>query len=320
MSDIITHVGVKGMRWGKRKDRSSVEKVSRRTQLESEKIRKGSTAEAAAKSVDRRIKIEKVLAITAGVTLAAVTAAVVTRYIGREYVDVKLKKGLALQHVTSLPKMELDTRPVFTTFTKGDKRDINALFTKPFAVSLKTKTDVTAPSNFKARKMLTEVLGKAKTMSRKEYAQFNHEYFYRQDEPGRKLVVDQFFNKIKEAGYNSVLDPKPGGYYGGRLQKPLIVLDGVKNVVQTRHFEVSDAAVIKAKKIVAAKGLVKLAAASHRAIIFGAGVTGVTGILAINADVLARRQAVAVQKYLKKNPGTTLTRSEILAKIPQHTI
>lgn len=308
VDNFLAHYGVKGMKWGVRK--APGEKSNHRITLEGKYIKKGLTVAEAEVAADRRIKVEKTIAIVGATTVAAALAYSAGRIIGRDYLDVKLKAGTPLQHVTEVGDMELKNLPLFTTFTKGDKKNIHGLFPMPNQINLETTKSITAPSNYKARKMLAETLGK-KRLSKSEYARFNYRYFYNQDEPANKRVVDEFFGKIKSAGYNSVLDPKPGGYRGPtgnikRLHKPLIVLDATGAVRKTGEQRVGAIAQAAAEK----RLLIKEVAASASTF------TGLTALLTgAAATSNSREQVNAIDSYFSKNPTSTYSRSEVASMI-----
>ena len=309
VDDFLAHYGVKGMKWGVVKKKDPDRKSNHRINLEGHYIKKGLSAKDAAISADRRIKVEKAIALAGAATVTAAVAYAAGRYVGREFVDVKLKQGTPLQHITSTGNMQIKDLPLFTTFNKGDKKNIHALFPQTYQVDLSAKTAITAPSNYKARQMLSEVLGKNKTMSSSEYARFNYRYFY-DDAPESQKVVSDFFGKVKAAGYNSVLDPKPGGYavqgIRARLHQPLIVLDADSNVRKIGEKAVSSELYKRAARKVLAKE-----AALSAAFPLGVASVGLGSAAAVNS----RMKVAAIDEYYKKYPNSTYTRSELSAML-----
>ena len=323
--EYLAHYGVLGMKWGVRNDvrqqgqqgekkkskdnKKQKKKSNYRVMSEALYINKGISPKEAEKRADRSLRIQKTILAAGGITLAAATAYVVGKNIQRDYVDVVLKQGTLLQHVTDDDIMNLSDLPTFTTFKDIDKKDIYSLFPKTIKVDLKATTNITAPSNVKARKMFAEILGKEKITAH-EYARFNYDYFY-SDDPKRKKIAEQFLKKIEEAGYNSLLDPKPGGYFsptGGRsrLQQPLIVLKGSDHLVETGKSYITTQQREKSKTNISLRDVVKNAA--------GTSALGL-GAIAPFAALDVRVQTKNVDNYIKKHPNTQLTRSEISALV-----
>lgn len=318
VDSFLAHYGVKGMKWGVVKKREPGEKSNYRVNLEGHYISKGLSPADAAISAERRINVQKIIAAAGAVTVVAALGYTAGRHIGREFVDVKLKEGTPLQHVTSTADLKLKEMPFFTTYAKGDKKNIHALFPQVYQIDLAATKTITAPSNAKARKMLSEVLGQSKTMTSKEYARFNYRYFY-DDSPESQKVVSDFFGKVKAAGYNSVLDPKPGGYaiagaMRARLNKPLILLDGANSAIK-----LGEKAVDETLRKRTTTRLLFTGSASNLAKTFSPQGIALGAGLGTAAGVNQRMKVSAIDNYYKAHPTSTYTRSELAAMLVSNT-
>ena len=174
--DYLAHYGVKGMKWGIRKDRGrSGSKPSKRAKItykerkSYEYQKKGlskSEADAKAARVD---KIRKTALIVGGVTVAAATAYVAGNAYAKNYVGVNLKQGAMLQNVNSVggskPQKE---GMLYVSFKKQDNKLYSrehahhVVYKDPFGESSAFKTKLSAiepikaPSNAKAKKLYEE--------------------------------------------------------------------------------------------------------------------------------------------------------------------
>lgn len=137
---VLVHYGVKGMKWGVRKDRPiSKRKQARldskaetrrdaRVHAEARYIRKGKSPEEAARLVDRNLKIAKIVSVTAGVALTAAAINAGNNYRIKQFTETVIEKGQTLQHIRpDTPNFAMDRR-LYATFLKGDQRRYDGLF------------------------------------------------------------------------------------------------------------------------------------------------------------------------------------------------
>lgn len=124
----LYHYGVKGMRWGVRR---TDEELGRKPDNEKRKVKKthreklqakyeakGFSKDDAKRLTENRIKTEKILAITAGVTLAAATAYVARNQL-KYRVDSYIKEGASLQRIAETNKTSLNGN-LYTSYNKKD--------------------------------------------------------------------------------------------------------------------------------------------------------------------------------------------------------
>ena len=100
--DELYHVGVLGMKWGKRKKESTEpkSKSKHRQKLEDKYIADGYSPKMAAINAEKRIRTEKVIAITAGLTVAAIaTSAAINHY--KDSTDSIIKSGKVMQNIST---------------------------------------------------------------------------------------------------------------------------------------------------------------------------------------------------------------------------
>lgn len=176
----LYHWGIKGQKWGVRRFQNKdgtltkagkeryddspdapEQKTTHRERLEA-KYRQNGMSEAQAKAAaNKRIRIEKAIGITAGMTMAAVTAYVATKYV-KEHTDKVLKSGLTMQRVTGTPDEGVD-RAFYAAFKKGDMTKYKGMYGQQIGegrahkLTLKVNSDVKVASRDKAAKAFVDL-------------------------------------------------------------------------------------------------------------------------------------------------------------------
>lgn len=176
----LYHWGIKGQKWGVRRFQnkdgtltpagkkryddtpdSPKKKTTHRERLE-EKYRQNGMSEAQAKAAaSKRIRIEKAVAITAGMTMAAVTAYAATKYV-KDHTDKVLKSGMTMQRVTGTPDESID-RAFYAAYNKVDTTKYKGLYgqqigeNRAHKLTLKLNSDVKVASREKAAQAFVDL-------------------------------------------------------------------------------------------------------------------------------------------------------------------
>ena len=121
MSELY-HFGVKGMKWGVRKEdrsgsngypKNSPKKVSmRKVHLEAKGLKKGKTQEEATLSAEKRMRVEKALKIAGGVAIGAAVAYVAARELDKRFSSVDLPVNTVLRNVNALGENQNTLAPL----------------------------------------------------------------------------------------------------------------------------------------------------------------------------------------------------------------
>lgn len=140
-TDSLSHHGIKGQRWGirrfRKKDGSLTSAGKRRYQddkpkkksyhrvtLERRYMDSGMSKEDAEREADKKIKMEKGIAIAAGATALTVASVIAYKKIGQEYADRVVKKGETLHTLSKDADRVADTSGKFQEhFYAANKKD-----------------------------------------------------------------------------------------------------------------------------------------------------------------------------------------------------
>lgn len=140
----LYHHGIKGMKWGRRRfqnkdgsltpagkeryddDSGAPKKSKHRLKLEEKYRQKGMSQETAEMAAARRIKTEKILAVAAGVTVAAAATYVVSKHV-KERADGIIKSGTKMQVIAANPDKNLD-RAFYTAYKDADMTKYKGMY------------------------------------------------------------------------------------------------------------------------------------------------------------------------------------------------
>ena len=353
---VLVHFGVKGMKWGVRKDRPiSKRKQARldskaetrrdaRVHAEARYIRKGKSPEEAARLVDRNLKIAKIVSVTAGVALTAAAINAGNNYRIKQFTETVIEKGQTLQHIRpDTPNFAMDRR-LYATFLKGDQRRYDGLFinhllsarkglegltdeqrkahgievaSKIAKHTLQATERIHAPSQEQAAGLYKEFLtGRGGSLGReaskwgKQAAKLNYRQF------NRELVTDgtsrsaQFYDFMKSKGYNAILDANDQFFSGFNAKKPIIVFNPDSTLAKAGKTIVNEQAGKRLGDLQTA-GVVAKQLAPLLGIGAGIGTLNYRG----KRGIAESNTSAAVDEYLKRYPGSNLTRAEIAANL-----
>ena len=320
VDDFLAHYGVKGMRWGVIRDKVSGKKSSSskskdsssdppkpqsayRTLMEAKYLKAGNSPTEAAAKADKAIRIQKIVAIAGAATVASALLYVAGNKAAKEFTGVKLAEGTTFQHISKSDSLDLTDKHLYTTFTRGDKFNYQGTFAAELggnahAISLKSIGKIRAPSNFQGQKILAESMGKSK-IPRSSYDEFVRGYY----KNGDSEQYAKFKELMTKKGFNAVIDTTDQNFYA-KAYKPVIVFDSSSNLLQKGARSISNSemmtkfsAVKTSQALTNPTNLIKISA--------GASAAG----LVIKGNYQSHDKSI--DEYLKKNPGSNLTRSQV---------
>lgn len=361
----LYHYGIKGMKWGVRRyqkkdgsltsagkkryseDTASKQKSTHRSRLEAKYREKGMSQREAEIAANRRIKIEKVIAVTAGVTVTAAAAYVINKNI-KERAEGVIKAGTKMQVIAGSDNKNFD-RAFYTAYKDRDMTKYKGMYGRQIQgrgefphkftlnadkdiriVSKKTATDTFVdlykndPEFRKAFKssnddFINPLFGNPKSqnihriasgeMTDKQLRKQGYEAFnigLVNHSPEGNAAAKKFYDKLKEQGYDAVMDINDQKYSGYNSKKPVIIFNKADKI------SVSDVKKLTKEQVdsnadKAVKDIVGTALAKEGAAYAGLYVGSKYATRTINS--------IKVDSYKLEHPDTKLTDAEILKMI-----
>lgn len=320
VTDFLEHYGIKGMRWGVRKDEKTSnasvkdsEKSAHRVRLEAKYISKGMSQSAAEKKASGRIKTEKVLLAIGAVAVTAAVAYVGSVEYQKRFSGVDLELGTKLTNINALGDKQNFNRRLYTTIDERDTQKYrgmlatalrrNADNTTIYEATLRSTERIKAPSQREAAKLYKEFRATKGNswMFDKSYMTFNKNLADDQSGAGK-----EFYKFMSSKGYNAILDANDQFISGYSTRKPLIVFNAASSTVKVGQKvvdeQLSDRLALTQTLQIAAK------AAAPRV---GLGLAVVGGTKALDT----KDRYGAVNSYFKEHPESKLSYAEVFSNL-----
>lgn len=317
--DFLVHYGIKGMKWGVRKDDNSPSsKVTYKEKKSYEYQKKGLSKSEADVKAARADKIRKTALVVGGTTLASVAAYSAATYYAKNRVGVNLKAGAMLQNVNdvggSKPQKE---GMLYIAYNDHDKKNYRKKYARQisqagggkdvYATKLSAIEPIKAPSNAQAKKLYKEYRNSDNrgNYTPKSYAAFNKTFNYFASPEDHK----KFSNFMRSKGYNAIIDMNDQNpLYGSK--KPTILLDSRKTATVVGHEKISKIMSDKEASQMAVKTFIKQEAKIDSAWAVGIGAT--VGVVKKNQQRAINKQ---VDQYFNDHPNSNKTPTEVYMNI-----
>ena len=355
----LYHHGIKGQKWGRRRfqnkdgsltpagkeryDDDGPKKSKHRLKLEEKYKAKGMNQAQAEEAASKRIKMEKIIGVAAGVTVAAASAYVINKNI-QEKSDRIIKSGTTLQRISRDPNEDLD-RAFYTAYKKSDTEKYKGLYGNQITqwggeahqMKLKADADVKVVSREKAADVFAD-LYKNDSEFRDAFKKSNEVMRENDPSPVRKRIKDlaagtmtdkqlkrqgydafniglvnhdengnaaakKFYSKLKSMGYDAVEDVNDKKYSGYKAKHAVIVFNRKDKISVSDVKKMTNEQIVSNMKKVYYKQLATSAAEL--------GAIAVGGKIASDKIGVAANRKAVIDTYKRKHPNTEMTDAEI---------
>lgn len=248
----LQHHGIKGMRWGVVK-KTPIKISNRRQKLQIRYESKGLSKVEAEKAADKRIKIEKVAAVTVGVAVVAAGSLYAHKYYSMN-ADALIKKGTPFQHMgkegedlsklfyashlkrdnKAYAKNDLFGGNWTTQKTLLSNKDIKIAGKK---VSLDTFSDWVRTSPI-AQEKFNEKLENYDRLTSKQQRDLikrlynNTNTNMRTPDINDKRVYEDFYKRLSDKGYSAIRDVNDQRYSG--MISPIIMFGNLSEIMTVK--------------------------------------------------------------------------------------
>lgn len=320
----LFHYGIKGMKWGVRREVDTstglVKKTARQERAEARYIKKGYSLEVAEKKARGRIKVENVLLAAGGVAAAGLAIYTGKTFVEKRFSEIDLPVGSIMTNINAMGVNQNLDRRTYVTVNQKDANKYRGLLAKQlqnnakklpgrglgdviYETKLHAAERIKAPSHNQARKLYKEFQKSIPELKNVPYKNFNHDLV----DEGR-VNNKKFFEFMKSKGYNAVLDSNDQFMSGYNAKKPLILFNAKSSTIDLGKKVLFEEEIQKnfTKEVV--KLNARAMAYSPSTIL---GLTAVVGGRALSN----KSKEGAVRKYFAEHPDSKLTPAEAYAAL-----
>lgn len=316
--DYLEHYGIKGMKWGVRKDRKTNSEPSERDHRLLGKYKaEGMTDEEASKRLERNRKIRKAVLVTGGVAATAAAAYVGTKEFDKRFKGVDLDMNTSIKNVNVFGDELMTDRRLYVTVKESDSKKYRGMYAEQlrkqnpwrdavYETTLTARERIKAPSHREAKKLFKEYRESLSSSDKRktpaDYIQFNQRLVMSGTGGKDTSINTGFYNMLKEKGYNSLIDSNDQFKSGYDTRKPLIVFNAAKTLNTIGHNVVKENESKKLARGQAATVVGKIALKQA-----GYTVAGVSAAKAIGNYGNKK----AVDAYLEEHPNSKKSRADV---------